>query len=190
MKVFLFNIEYMSFNLFLALIPVLFGYLMLKAKNSKLKLFYGFIWLLFLPNTAYLLMDIIHLFEQWTKVDYFFKILIISQYILLLFLGVITFIYAVYFFEKMISKAKKARSFDVSLVIFVLNLLIGFGVILGYTQRTNSWYIFTQPIRVIEDTLNLLNSPNLIAASLVFGILANLLYFYFSRPIIKTFRGR
>ncbi|MBI2049540.1 DUF1361 domain-containing protein [Candidatus Roizmanbacteria bacterium] len=189
MSVFLFNLEFMAFNLFLALIPVAFGYLMLKAKNVKLKALYGFIWFIFLPNTAYILLDLIHFYDQWPKVNYLFKPILISQYIVFILTGVITFIYAVYFFEKLLS-GKKGRKFDIFAILFILNFIIGFGVILGFTQRTNSWYIFSQPVRVLEDTLTLFYFPNLIIGSLAFGILANILYFYFSKPIISIFRGR
>ncbi len=179
METFLFNLEYMSFNLFLALIPVFFGYLMLKAKNKSLKLLYGFIWFIFLPNTAYILVDIVHLFEQLTKVDLVFKIVLLIQYGLFLLAGALTFIYATYFFERLIGKNKSRPA-----ILLILNLIVGFGVILGFVQRTNSWYIFTQPLRVIEDTLALLYSPNLVVASFAFGLLVNIIYFYFSKPVI------
>lgn len=197
MEIFLENVEYMTINLLLALTAVVFGYFMIRTKKTLLKFFYGFIWLIFLPNTAYILLDLVHLYEHWAKIDYFFKPIVIVQYALFTLVGVITFIYALYFFEKLFFKKNKAsskmtqrtRRIEVMAMLLILNFMVGFGAVLGFVLRTNSWHIFTQPFRVLEDTKILLSSPNLFVASLIFGLIANILYFYFSKPILNWGRS-
>lgn len=193
MEVFLYNIEYMMLNFLLALIAVVFGYLMIRAKNTSLRLFYGFIWLIFLPNTAYILLDLVHLYEQWSRVDFLFKILLIIQYGIFSLAGVFTFIIATNFFEKLFwginrsksKKKEKTRKIEISSALLILNFLVGFGAIMGFVLRTNSWHILTQPLRVFEDTQTLLFSPNLFIASLIFGLIANIIYFYFGKPVVS-----
>lgn len=189
--VFLHNLNFVWFNSFLALIPVLFGDLMLKTKRNLLKAIYGFIWLIFLPNTIYTLTDISHLFEDWDKVDLLFKAILMLEYGILMIVGFLTFIYAVYFFEKLLeNKNKKRRKLSTYLVVFILNFIVGFGVILGNIQRTNSWYIFTNPTRVINDSVEVFFSPELIFAFVIFGILCNIAYFYFVKKVVEFGRKK
>lgn len=191
MEVFLYNFEYLFFNLFLALIAVLFGYLMLRTKSNVFKDIYGFIWLIFLPNTIYLITDISHIYEDWPKVNFTFKILIFLQYSLFAIVGILIFIYAIHFFERMLenknkprsNRGKKKRKPSTFIAIFILNFIVGFGVILGGVQRTNSWDIFINPIRVINDSLDILNSPYLLKLSILSGVLFNIIYFFFVKPV-------
>ena len=186
MDIILYNFEFLFFNLFLALIAVLFGYLMLRVKPNVFKTLYGFIWLIFLPNTIYLITDVSHLYEDWPKVDLIFKLVLIVQYALFAIAGIIVFIYAMYFFERLLEKKnKKNRKPAILLIMVILNFIVGFGVILGGIQRTNSWDIFINPIRVINDSLEILNSPYLLKLSLMSGVLFNVIYFYFLKPIIN-----
>ncbi len=179
MEIFLYNFSFIWFNLSLALIAVLFGYLMLWAKSKIFKAVCGFLWLIFLPNTIYILTDISHLYEEWPKVDLLFKFILILQYGLFAIAGILTFIYAMYFFERLLEKKnKKRRKPSTFIIIFILNFIVGFGVILGGIQRTNSWYIFTDPIRVINDSLGVLNSSYLLSLSAISGLLFNIIYFY------------
>ena len=50
-------------------------------------------------------------------------------------------------------------------------------VVLGGIARTNSWYIFTNPIRVLEDALDVLSSSEMLVLAGGIGILANIIYF-------------
>ncbi|MGB0925543.1 MAG: DUF1361 domain-containing protein, partial [Minisyncoccia bacterium] len=52
---------YMNWNLFLALVPLLFVFFFEKVQNIYLKALFFFAWLFFLPNAAYIITDLIHL---------------------------------------------------------------------------------------------------------------------------------
>ncbi|MEK7517000.1 MAG: DUF1361 domain-containing protein [Patescibacteria group bacterium] len=186
MEVFLYNFNFLLFNLSLAFIALLFGYLMLRVKSNVFKTLYGFIWFIFLPNTIYILTDFSHLYEDWSKVDLIFKLVLITQYAIFAILGALTFIYAVYFFERLLErKNKKGRKPTAFLIILILNFIVGFGVILGGVQRTNSWDVLVNPVRVINDSFGILNSPYLLKLSILSGVLFNTIYFYFVKPVTK-----
>lgn len=178
MEIFLNNFTFIWINSALALVAILFGWLMSKADSTFAKLWTGFLWLIFLPNTIYILTDISHLFEDWPKVDSLFKLILIFQYALFSIFGIITFVISVYFFQKLLEKKRK-KGIKISTItaICILNFIVGFGVVLGGIRRTNSWYIFTNPSRVLEDVLNLIYSQELLILSLGVGLLANLIYF-------------
>lgn len=181
-EVFVNNFNLILFNSFLALIPVLFGWLMSKSHSIFAKVWTGFIWLLFLPNTFYILTDISHLFEDWQKIDNLFRFIIIIQYFLFSIIGIATFVFAIYFFQKLLErKSRKTAKPTTIISIIILNFIVGFGVILGGIQRTNSWQIFTDPLRVIQDVFVLLNSQELLILSFGVGLLANAIYFLLAK---------
>ncbi|KKQ37556.1 MAG: hypothetical protein US55_C0029G0010 [Candidatus Levybacteria bacterium GW2011_GWC2_37_7] len=178
MEIFLSNFIFIWINSVLALVAILFGWLMSKANSTFAKLWTGFLWLIFLPNTIYILTDITHLFEDWPKVGNLFKLILIFQYSLFAIFGIITFVISTYFFQRLLEgKRKKGIKTTTIIAICILNFIVGFGVVLGGIRRTNSWYIFTNPSRVLEDTLNVIYSQELLILSLGIGILANFIYF-------------
>jgi len=177
-EIFLSNFIFIWINSVLALVAILFGWLMSKANSTFAKLWTGFLWLIFLPNTIYILTDITHLFEDWPKVGNLFKLILIFQYSLFAIFGIITFVISTYFFQRLLEgKRKKGIKTTTIIAICILNFIVGFGVVLGGIRRTNSWYIFTNPSRVLEDTLNVIYSQELLILSLGIGILANFIYF-------------
>lgn len=182
MEIFLSNFDFIIFNSFLALIAVGFGWLMSKANSVFAKAWTGFIWLIFLPNTIYILTDVSHLFEDWPKVGSLFKIILLIQYTIFSIFGVITFVISVYFFQKLLEK-RKTRSSTV-IPIFILNFLVGFAVLLGGIERTNSWHVFTDPLRVIADIINVFSSLEMLILVGGVGILANILYFLMLDSVI------
>ncbi|MDP2692497.1 MAG: DUF1361 domain-containing protein, partial [bacterium] len=139
MEIFIANFNFIFLNSFLALIAVIFGWLMLQKYPKLLQLLFGFMWLIFLPNTIYILTDISHLIEDWHRLDNFFKIIVSTQYLIFSIFGIITFILSTYFFQQLLEgktpgwRIKHSR-FSALFAIFILNFIVGFGVILGGIQ--------------------------------------------------------
>src|SRR3989304_10472592 len=159
MQILLENIPWMVFNVFLAVVPIGFGYLMLKKKNLMIKLFASFIWFFFLPNTIYLTTDIIHFPEDAARTSGIFLAINLLLYIALIVLGVVTYIIAVDPFERLLfkDKTKKQRGQNLHL-IYILNFFVGFGVVLGRIHGLNSWDIVINTQQVIYYTLETLRS--------------------------------
>lgn len=58
-----------------------------------------------------------------------------------------------------------------TLLLFLLfSLLVGFAIAMGRFQRTNTWYIFTQPTRVVHDIFAALTDPTVIVIALCYSI--------------------
>lgn len=190
------NIQWMTFNVLLALIPVVFGALMIKTESSIVKSAAGFVWFFFLPNTIYLLTDVLHLLEDTQKLSGIYLFLDALLYLALIPLAVITFILAIDPFEKMFLRKRSARSRSASgerknkermPAIYILNFFVGLGVVLGWVQRANSWEIFTDPQKVILVSIKTVTSPELVILVFVFAIISQAVYMRFRKSVLKVF---
>lgn len=164
------NYLWMTYNILLALIPVLLGWLVFEAKNKSLKIILFAAWLLFVPNTIYIFTDILHLPGDIYHVGLFGGILLILQYTILLITGFFAFIYSLYPVDKVFKSAK---------FIIILNFLIGFGVVLGRVHRLNSWDAVVSFGKLIRAATDVIRSFDMIALSILFGLLANFIYFLY-----------
>lgn len=189
MDIFLDNLSFIWFNSFLALIPVLFGWLMLKPYPKIIRILCGLVWFIFLPNTIYILTDISHLLEDWDKVSNLFRFILVIQYSLFSIFGVVSFILSLYFFQRLLEgksthgRVEKMKP-STFLAICILNFMVGFAVIMGGIERTNSWHIVTNPSRVLEDALDILYSEEMLMLAGGIGILANIIYFLMLKSVV------
>ncbi|MBI2012201.1 DUF1361 domain-containing protein [Candidatus Daviesbacteria bacterium] len=184
MQIVLENIDWMIINLALAMLGFIFGWLFFYTKKRILSFTFFILWVIFIPNSVYLVTDLQHLPEQWVEVSLLAKLLLLVEYGLLAFLGVVTFIVSMYPVDKIFSEfnLKRKNSLKLSILILV-NLFIAFALILGKFQRTHSWYIFTDFSRVILDIATVFKTPILLALVFFFGIVINLTYFGFKNII-------
>lgn len=180
MEIFYANFWWMIPNLALASLGFVFGLLYLHSKSSLLRIPLSILWMLFLPNTIYLLTDLEHLFVQLAEVGRQDWAILIIQYTVLIALGILTYFAGMWPLEKYF---KKRKTKNYSWVFLVFNFAIAFAVVLGKIERTHSWYVFTQPLEVLDDIIHVLTSPMLITVVILFGILFNLIYFTFRERI-------
>lgn len=178
------NIYWMTYNISLAVIAIVCGWLALKVKRPVVRLPLLILWLLYIPNTLYLLSDSMHFSQQLSKIQDADKISLITQYIVLMLFGVISFVAGVYPIEKLIKKTPVlVKSMNHALIIVVLQFIIAFGIVMGRVERTHSWETFTNPIKVLNDALSVLASLELITFVIITGIVANIIYFSL-KPIL------
>lgn len=180
-----FNFTWMGFNVVLALIPVLFGWVMYKNKIPAIRIICAFIWFFFLPNTIYLLTDFINLFHDLHFISGLYVTLDIALYLVLMPIGVVTYILAVYPFEKLITKK---MGLNKTAIIIFLNLFMGFGLVLGRIQRANSWEILTSIQSIISKSIAVVSSLELLAFVLIFAILCQAVYLIFRQDVLKRFK--
>ncbi|MCB9047053.1 MAG: DUF1361 domain-containing protein [Chitinophagales bacterium] len=166
--------SFLVWNIFLAAVPLYFS---LKALNSNRKLtttIYSALWLLFFPNSMYIITDLFHLMPR-ENVPLWFDLLILfssaTNGVLFGFLSLSNM-------EKTFKKFSSSRMRHV-LVLFIM-LLCGYGIYLGRFERWNSWDIIAQPymlsISVMHDIVHPVRNINTWALSLSFGIWMFLLY--------------
>ena len=126
MMILLNNISWMGWNVILALIPPIFGWLLFITRQKVLKVVFALIWFLFLPNTLYLITDLPHIIWQWHRIHHAGQIVLALQYITLVLVGLVTFLLALYPVEKELLRSSwlKKKSL-VPLFIVMINFFIG-----------------------------------------------------------------
>lgn len=189
MSAFWHNLEWMPFNVLLACLGVVFGLFFLRSKNLPVRLITFLLWILFLPNTIYLLTDLQHLPKQaFAENNLIYRVLIFMQYITLFVFGVFTYIYGLYPIEKIFQLKKKQNHALKIFLLIVFNFAIALGVGLGRIERTHSWYLFTQPMRVLADVISLFSNMESMLFVLGFGLICNFFYFAFHKTVKNTIR--
>jgi uncharacterized membrane protein len=184
MDVFFNNFSWMSFNLFLAFLGIVFGWLFYYSRSRILSILFFILWVLFIPNTIYLITDLEHLYDQWGETSFFPTILLILQYLIVSLVGIVSFVMSMHPIDKIFSTLhlRKYPTIKIGIIILV-NILIAFAIILGKFERTHSWYVFTQTPRVIDDIISVLTTPLLLSLVLLFAFVTNSVYFAFSKLI-------
>lgn len=171
------NFGWMGINLFLAILPVVFAYLAVKQSKYFLSFIFIIAWLLFVPNTIYLVTDLQYLPTQITS-SVVIDLLLTLQYFVLIILGIVTYLYSMRPIVKLVEKRfKKINRRIFNLLIIIFNFGISFAVLLGKLQRTESWHVLVDPLRVIRDVNTTIHSPTILSIIILFGILVNLVYF-------------
>ncbi len=182
MEIFLINFNWMIPNMALAGLGFLFGLAYLNCKQYLLKAPLFILWFLFLPNTIYLVTDIQHYLPQLLKVDSLGILLISGQYLFLILFGILSYFAGMIPIEKFF---RRKRINNYWWVFLIFNFAIAFAVVLGKIERTHSWYVFTQPARVVNDITSVLNNYWLLGFVVSFGVFLNLIYFGFRKRFSK-----
>jgi uncharacterized membrane protein len=148
---------WLVWNLFLAWVPYMItSWLQQRpaVTNSKWKFAtIAFVWLLFVPNSFYILTDLFHLGPRKEVPLWFDLSLIISFAWNGLLLGMLS----VWQMEKMMQRYLKGK--HELLFIYPIMWLNALGVYIGRYLRFNSWDIITNPFKLTADILNMLIHP-------------------------------
>lgn len=158
---------FLVWNLFLAAIP----YILLQVAKQKIELFENgkarillfVIWLLFLPNSFYIVTDFVHLQKGNPDLFWFDLILLFS----FASLGFLFGLLAIQEFKNCFLLFHSPKVIQSS--ILFISLLSGFGIYLGRFLRFNSWHILTNPFQLIIDTFQTLLSPEALLFSALYG---------------------
>ncbi len=143
-----FTYIFFGWNLFLALVPLLFSRKLQHHSQLKTKtvgLLIG--WLLFFPNAPYVITDIIHFKERSPVPKWFDLLLVISAAWNGLMLGFISLLQVEQFLTRSVSRRK------VQLLVFAFLALGGYGVYIGRFLRFNSWDVVTDPTDLLGKSL-------------------------------------
>ncbi len=187
-------------NLFLALIPVALAFVIARGARGEMRatgrirwqvwLPLAFVWLVFLPNSCYLLTEWRHYLDTLTgsplfaeahhsggqRLDFF---LITAFYLLYSGAGLLAFFLAVWPLDRLTRRRLGPMGAGLRVLIFPLCAL---GVYLGLMRgRFNSWDL-VHPHRledVLETTTQALHRPFLLGLILTFGLVLWLFYALF-----------
>lgn len=185
MPILVYNVSWMLYNCFLAFLALGFSYFFLVSKNTIIKIIFGILWVLFLPNTIYIFTDLVHLIDQWPFLSPSYRIPLLVQYSILETVGLVTFFFSLYPFEKIIlpknlHKRKKVR------YLIIFNFFIAFAMVLGRVERINSWDVVLRPAAVISSAFHVLFSLNLLGLLFLFGLFCNCFYFLFRNWVLNA----
>ncbi|MEF9479582.1 DUF1361 domain-containing protein [Chryseobacterium sp. 1B4] len=174
-KVFLF----LNWNLFLAWIPLLLSSL-IQAFTIRSKISLAFIiivWILFFPNSPYILTDLFHLRAR-NGIPIWYDLIVILSYA---WTGLICGFISLNDIEQRLSDYA-GRNFITGLILFFL-FMSSFGVYLGRFLRWNSWDVLNNPFGLFSDIVVRFIYPmeytKTWGVTVLMGIMLNFMYFTF-----------
>ena len=143
-------------NLFLAFIPYTLTRLLMQKPGwvaNKWKFgIASFLWLLFIPNSFYIITDLFHL-EERAVIPLWFDLALIFSFA---WNGLLMGILSVRQMEKLWQSKWQQNEI---LFIYPIMLLNAFGIYIGRYLRYNSWDVVSNPFGLSEDIVYLLIHP-------------------------------
>lgn len=170
---------YMLWNLFLAWIPLLLSLALLRLLRSRLwssweALSLTLLWLLFLPNSFYMISDFVHV-QDVARHNLLYDIVMFAACI---FTAVLLGFSSLYIVHAELRKRMSLRSS--SIAVGIILLVCSFGIYLGRDLRWNSWDVFTNPAGILFDVsdhlIHPLRSGDMFTITLSFFVLLGSLY--------------
>lgn len=141
-------------NMFLALVALDFAILVRSSKNWTIKILAGLLWLFFYPNTFYMVTDIVHMHFTSTVLWERESMILFMLYVPSIFFGVMAGVESL----RQIFSGFDIKSYWLRLfIIGGLSLLSSFAIHIGRYARLNSWDIFTRPMVVIQEMLEVIS---------------------------------
>ncbi|HEX7368282.1 MAG TPA: DUF1361 domain-containing protein [Candidatus Saccharimonadales bacterium] len=171
--------SYLIVNLFLAWLPLLFAiWLKLVLRRKRWSSWEGLaasvLWLLFLPNSFYMVSDFIHLREV-QSVDVLYDAVMFTSFI---FVGVVLGLASLYMVHR--EFVRRVRWEGTTAWLAVVFLLCGFAIYLGRDLRWNSWDVLTNPGGLLFDVSDRAMHPSaypeMFLITFVFFVLIGSLY--------------
>ena len=174
-KVFLF----LNWNLFLAWIPLLLSSFILafRIRSTISLIFIIVVWILFFPNSPYILTDLFHLRAR-NGIPIWYDLIVILSYA---WTGLICGFISLNDIEKRLSDYGKTNIINGVTVLFLF--MSSFGVYLGRFLRWNSWDVLNNPFGLFSDIvvrfIYPMEYPKTWGVTLLMGIMLNFMYFIF-----------
>lgn len=168
---------FLNWNLFLAFIPWLISSIMVvrRVDNKLLLTGLALLWLLFFPNSPYILTDLFHLHAQSSVPVWFDLVLILSFAWTGLMYGFISLMDIETLLRQYISRERMLLLSAGAL------FLAGFGIYLGRFLRWNSWDVLHHPLGLLSDIADRFadptGHPRTWGVTIMMGILLNMMYF-------------
>ncbi|MEB3181948.1 MAG: DUF1361 domain-containing protein [Nostocaceae cyanobacterium] len=171
------NMRWMTWNLFLAFIPLALSVWLFRSHRGRSWVWwFGFlVFYAFLPNAPYLLTDIIHLIHDIRTVQsvWMITLVLIPLYLLVILGGFQAYVISLINLGHYLHRIGKSQwIFGVELITHILSAV---GIYLGRFLRFNSWDFITQPdvllTSVVEDVLG---KQPLVIIAITFAVLVGL----------------
>lgn len=169
---------FLTWNLFLAYIPYFISTMLARMnKRSAGWWALSFIWLLFIPNSFYIITDLYHLGDRYNdrQVPQWFDLAMILSYV---WNGLLLGVLSVRQMERILLPRQTLRS--ELLFLYPVMWLNALGIYIGRYLRYNSWDVVTDPFQLLRDIAAMVVHPlrhqNTWDMVLCFSILMTLIY--------------
>ena len=178
------NSRWMTWNLFLAFVPLALSLWLFRGKLRRSSLWwFGFlVFLAFLPNAPYVLTDVIHLYEDIRAINsvWMITLVVIPVYLLFITAGFEAYVLSLINLGYYLNRIGQGKW--ILWVELIVHSLCAVGIYLGRFQRFNSWDFITQPdalaTSVVED---LLGKRPLVISAITFVVVAGL--YWIMKPL-------
>ncbi|MBW0432024.1 DUF1361 domain-containing protein [Leptospira yasudae] len=150
------NYVFLKWNLILALIPVLIAYFLwfyYEVRKRSIDLFFVLlilVWLVFFPNSPYIVSDFIHL-KSKPGIPLWFDILLIFSFA---WNGLFSGYLSLRIIHNLLND--EFNAFVSWLFVSAVAPLTALGIYIGRFYRWNSWDIITNPLALYEDMIEIL----------------------------------
>lgn len=171
--------SYLVWNLFLAWLPLIFAVRLMHLLRYKLwssweAVLTSTLWLVFLPNSFYMISDFIHL-QEVRRIDVLYDTLMFTSFI---YMGVILGFSSLYLIHLQL---KRRLSAVMATIYVALTLLISsFAIYIGRDLRWNSWDVLTNPGGLLFDISDRLQHPasypHILQTTIAFFVLLTTMY--------------
>jgi uncharacterized membrane protein len=174
-----FEYSYLVWNLFLAWLPLVFSLWLVRLLRDHLwsswpALVASLLWLVFLPNSFYMISDFIHL-QSVSRVDILYDAVMFTSFIAVGVLLGITSLYLVHREFKRRFSPRGAAAW-IAATLFICS----FAIYLGRDLRWNSWDVLANPAGLIFDIsdrlMHLSSYPQMLVTVIAFFALLGSIY--------------
>lgn len=175
-----FDYWFMFWNLLLAWVPVLFAWLLIRSLKTKswvepLPVLLTLLWLGFLPNSFYIITDLIHL-QSTGDIGVLYDAVFMMSFILN---GLIAgFLSMVWVHRELV---KRRTAIFASLTMASVIFLTSFAIYLGRSLRWNTWDVLVNPAGLLFDVservINPLDHPQWVTTTATFFLLIGSMYY-------------
>jgi uncharacterized membrane protein len=150
--------DYLLWNLSLAWLPLIFAVWLLSILRNRLwsswsALAISVLWLVFLPNSFYMISDFIHL-QEVQRLDILYDTVMFTSFI---YTGVVLGFSSLYLVHNQLRRRLSGRAAAVWIAITLL--ICSAAVYVGRDLRWNSWDILTNPGGLLFDVSDRLQHP-------------------------------
>lgn len=175
-------------NLFLLIVPfflfiVLVGLLrksgFKKVQDKLIGVFLFLLWVLFIPNTAYVITDVRHLLD-YCPADSYSRVCAPNAWMIMFFFmySLLGWVFFTVFLAQMKGFIKDIFGAKISNIFVILIIpMISLGVLIGLVDRFNSWDVFLRPLAIFENMLVYITSFYYFRNFLIFTIGLYFMYF-------------
>lgn len=170
---------FLLWNLVLAWLPLLFAWLAVRRLGrtrvfNPLNVFLLLLWLGFLPNSFYLVSDLIHLHETG-EINILYDAVMFASFIFNGFIAGYLSLYMIH--RELLDRVARRRA---HLAVAGVLLVCSFAIYVGRVLRWNTWDVLVNPAGLLfdmsEQVVNPLSHPQLFMTTITFFLLLGSIY--------------